>query len=267
MFTKALIVALLIPAAGLAQSERLLPRPLSVNPSYSEGFVLYRMNCAGCHGEQGDGRGPNAHLLSPRPTDFTAGVYKLRSTPSGTLPLDTDLARTLENGIHGTMMHPFGTRLGPSERAAVLALIKNFSPRFARESPGFPVQVPSAPERTLERVLHGRDVFQRERCTTCHGEFGRGDGPSSAGLVDERGLPTRPHDFSMSGGVKAGSRPEDVYRSLATGLDGTPMHDASRLSDEDRWALVHYLMVLSEQPSPDIGPPTDGRASLPREER
>ena len=40
MFTRALIVALLIPAAGLAQSERLLARPLGVNPSYSEGFVL-----------------------------------------------------------------------------------------------------------------------------------------------------------------------------------------------------------------------------------
>jgi len=46
-----------------------------------------------CHGEHGDGRGYSAQWFDPRPRDFTRAIFKCRSTPSGTLPVDDDLVR------------------------------------------------------------------------------------------------------------------------------------------------------------------------------
>ena len=253
----ALATLLLAATAAPAQRDWHYSRPLSVNPQFAEGFVLYAMHCAACHGESGDGRGPVAHMFDPRPTDFTTGTFKLRSTPSGSLPTDDDLVRTMSAGIHGTAMRGWSTTLGPAEMAEVLIAVKSFSPRFLSATPQPPVWIPPPPGRTLAQEIRGRDVYGSVNCATCHGDVGRGDGPSSAGLADDRGHRTHPFDFTVTHHVKAGGAPEDIYRSLVTGLDGTPMHDTARLSDSDRWALVYYVMSISEQPASDLGP---GRA-------
>lgn len=246
--------AVVLHGAALAQPERLIPRPLSVNPLYAEGFVLYQMKCAGCHGEKGDGRGGSGSTLMPRPTDFSSGVFKLRSTPAGSVPLDSDLKRTVQGGVHGTGMRSFGYDLSEKEIADIVQYLKTFSPRFAAQGAALPVEIPPEPGNSTELILRGRQVYERENCAACHGAFGRGDGPASASLTDDRGACIRPHDFTLSGGVKAGNRPRDLFRSITTGLDGTPMHDYMRLAADERWALVYYLMCLSEQPAPDLGP-------------
>jgi hypothetical protein len=70
--------------------------------------VVYETACAWCHGADGRGDGPAgaaalAAYGAPRPRDFTRGRFKLRSTPSGVLPTDADLLRTIERGIPGIM--------------------------------------------------------------------------------------------------------------------------------------------------------------------
>src|SRR5437899_2150357 len=69
--------------------------------------AVYNHACAWCHGKAGRGDGPAAFsinkYLSPRPRDLTRGRFELRSTPSGELPTDEDLLRTLERGIPGYM--------------------------------------------------------------------------------------------------------------------------------------------------------------------
>src|SRR2546427_258898 len=57
----------------------------------------------------------------------------------------------------------------------------------------------------------------------CHGERGHGDGPSAPQLKDETGLPIRPADLRYPARFKNGAQAIDVYRTLVTGLDGTPM--------------------------------------------
>ena len=67
----------------------------------------YMTYCAGCHGEKGDGAGKAAEYLYPKPRDFTLGLFKIRSTPSGSLPTDEDLLRVISQGMHGSGMPNF----------------------------------------------------------------------------------------------------------------------------------------------------------------
>ena len=76
--------------------------------------ALYRARCAVCHGAEGRGDGPAGALLTPPPRDFTSGVYKFRSTPSGTLPTESDVFRTISRGLPGTAMPPFADLLSES---------------------------------------------------------------------------------------------------------------------------------------------------------
>ena len=62
----------------------------SVFAAESGAAQLFNRHCAACHGPKGDGQGPAAYLLSPKPRDFTSGTYKFRSTPSGSPPTDGD---------------------------------------------------------------------------------------------------------------------------------------------------------------------------------
>ena len=45
-----------------------LPEGLSGDPK--RGGELYRQNCAACHGESGDGKGPRAYFIFPKPRNF-----------------------------------------------------------------------------------------------------------------------------------------------------------------------------------------------------
>src|SRR5262245_37399006 len=72
------------------------------------GKQLSEAKCALCHGASGKGDGPAAERLLPRPRDFTAGKFKIRSTASGQLPTDDDLVRVIRDGMPGTSMPAWG---------------------------------------------------------------------------------------------------------------------------------------------------------------
>jgi hypothetical protein len=92
------------------------------------GKELYGRYCMGCHGPRGDGEGENAAYLNPKPRDFTMGLFKCRSTPSGSIPLDSDLFDTVGRGVDTTGM-PRWFPLTPQERADLVAYVKTFSGR------------------------------------------------------------------------------------------------------------------------------------------
>jgi cytochrome c oxidase cbb3-type subunit I/II len=216
------------------------------------GRDAYGDHCAGCHGVRGDGNGPAATFLSPRPRDFTAAVFKFRSTPSGALPTDGDLFRTLTRGVRWTAMPPWHD-LPERERLALVAYVKSLSPRWTEE-PAEPVLVPGAPPRATPALLaRGTTLYTSAKCWECHGESGRGDGPSAAQLKDDHDLPNRPTDF-VRGRLKGGASVADVFRAITTGLDGTPMPSfADALPAEDRWALAYHVLSLSAWGDPLTG--------------
>ena len=209
----------------------------------------YRRYCVGCHGELGDGNGENFPWVDPKPRDFQLGVFKCRSTPTGTLPLDQDLFDTIARGMDRSNMPQWST-FTKQERADLVAWVKHFSPRWTNEKPGTPITIPPEPEVTPERIKAGRDVFARVQCWKCHGVLGQANGPSAATLTDDLGRPIAAFNFTEGARPKCGDTDRDIYRIFMTGLDGTPMPSfADNIKPDEAWDLVFYLRTLMSQPS------------------
>jgi cytochrome c oxidase cbb3-type subunit 2 len=212
----------------------------------TRGHQAFDRYCISCHGVQGDGRGPTAAWIDPRPRVLTSGVFKFRSTPSGELPTDADLLRTISNGLNHTYM-PHWAPLTLRERMDLVQFVKSLSPRFTEEPQGTPITIPSHPPFTQELVVQGKKVWDTMQCASCHGDTGKGDGPSAPTLRDDWGDPITPRDFT-SGPLKSGDRPEDLYRTFMTGLNGSPMPSfAEAIDQKDAWALVAYVRSLRKE--------------------
>lgn len=229
-------------AAGIPHSDDLRSR----------GEVVYRHRCVGCHGAHGDGNGPAATFLFPRPRDFTIAIFKFKTTPPGSLPRDADLYRTITRGVRWTAM-PSGAGIPERDRRAVIAYIKTFSRRWTDETVEPAAVLGAPPPVTPGLLARGRDVYREVKCWECHGAEGRGDGPALAGLRDDFGAPSPPTDFTR-GELKDGAEVADVFRTLTLGLDGTPMRSFADVLDEaDRWALAYYVLSLSARSDPLSG--------------
>lgn len=209
----------------------------------------YRRYCVGCHGELGDGNGENFPWVDPKPRNFQLGVFKCRSTPTGTLPTDEDLFDSIARGFDRSNMPQWST-FTKQERADLVAWVKHFSPRWTNEKPGTPITIPPEPEVTPERIKAGRDVFARVQCWKCHGVLGQADGPSAATLTDDLGRPIAAYNFAEGARPKCGDTDKDIYRIFMTGLDGTPMPSfADNIKPDEAWDLVFYLRTLMSQHS------------------
>jgi mono/diheme cytochrome c family protein len=206
--------------AGAAARADDAPPPARVPPGV-DGRKVFLRHCAPCHGVKGDGAGLAAPYLGVQPRDFTAGVYRFRTTPSGTPPTDDDLLRTIQRGIPGTPMPSWQNVLSEEEIRAVIKILRAMAPPdlpASQASDSLPV--PEAPAESPAAVQRGRNTFVLMGCWQCHGLKGAGDG--KAVLKDDKGNPIRALDFTK-GYLKGGGRPTDVYRTLLTGLDGSPM--------------------------------------------
>jgi cytochrome c oxidase cbb3-type subunit 2 len=208
------------------------------------GERIYLEHCAACHGPRGDGKGSEADRLKTKPRDFTGGVYKFRSTPSGSLPTAEDVFRTITRGVRTTSMLA-QLHLSEKERWAVIEYLKTFSERFKTDKIPEPVAILRRPEADSDLVALGKRMYTDAGCAACHGSAGKGDGESAKDLKDEWGEPISPTDLTLKP-FKSGPGPEDLYRTISTGLNGTPMPSyGDILSEKERWALVYYILSVA----------------------
>jgi len=74
-------------------------------------------------------------------------------------------------------------------------------------------------------------------------------------LKDDFKFPIPPANLT-TGLFKSGSSVKDIYRTITTGLSGTPMPTYANSFDEDqRWALAYYIVSLSAFTDPLSGKP------------
>jgi mono/diheme cytochrome c family protein len=237
------VIAILLatPLLGSAQDESHIGK---VTGNEGRGRQFYFRYCWGCHGFRGNGDGENAPYLNILPRNFVAASFKCRSTPTGTLPTDEDLFNSIRRGFVNTNM-PSWITLTDQNRADLIAFIKSFSPRWKTEKAGTPINVPAETPLTVQSIQHGQQLFQKLECWKCHGQEGRGDGPSASTLTDSNDQPIRPYNFAAGSRFKCGTTNHDLYKIFMTGLDGTPMPSfADVIKPEEAWDLVHYLRTL-----------------------
>jgi cytochrome c oxidase cbb3-type subunit 2 len=215
-----LLGSLLLPALLVAQDT-------------TAGKAVYDQWCAGCHGDGGAGDGPGAAAMLPRPRDFTLGIYQVRTTATGQLPTDADIQRAIDEGIPGTAMPAWREQLSEAERRALVAYLKTLSAFFADTSfRPVPLEFADPPGGGADALRIGRQFYDSIGCRKCHGDAGRGDGPSAPTLEDDAGLPIFAADLTQGWLFNGGASVEEIYRRLRTGLDGTPMPTFSDLLDQ-----------------------------------
>jgi len=242
---RVLCSVLLISSVGLC----------GVASAQTAGKAIYDERCAQCHGVDGRGNGAAAPVLMPRPRDFAAAQFKLRTTETGSLPTDDDLRRAITYGVPGTSMPGWQKFLSTSDIAAVATYIKSFSTRFAAERPqSIPTvaaSVPGAP--TPQTVAAGKAVYEKLRCAACHGTDGRGTGAIATDLKDDAGRPLPATNLTEPWTFRGGATPQDVYLRFRTGMNGTPMPSfVTAASETELRNLAAYVLTLARKPVWDM---------------
>lgn len=250
------------------------------------GAMVFQQRCVGCHGETGDGAGPAAEFLDPKPRDYRQGKFKFISTPRGSKPRRGDIERVIRRGAKGTSMPAFNFMSDEDMDAVIdyvtalsyrgeleLALISfakdeleeadSFDPAYVAElmtaidanwqsaSDQLVTPVTVMPKVTPETIASGAKIFVSNACAQCHGKEGRGGrslGSDRQIPKDDWGQVAYAADLT-SGMLHGGRRPIDIYRRIYAGINGSPMPGFADTFKEDPdkiWHLVHFVTHLSD---------------------
>jgi mono/diheme cytochrome c family protein len=230
------------------------------------GRQVYADYCAGCHGEKGDGAGPAARFLEPKPRDFRVGRLKFAAVEGGAAPRDEDYLRVLDIGLMGTAMPRFNL-LPLEQKRAVVAYVKTFYPDWSEDPAGAPVSPGQDPwtEDRAGGIAAGKLAYYTvATCWSCHPAYdseaaildifaGAGLEPPSLrpnirqGEAKDSnwGGPIKAPDFVVDR-IKTGFEVESIARVIASGVGGTAMPTwAGSLEPEQIWGLAYYVNDLA----------------------
>jgi mono/diheme cytochrome c family protein len=200
------------PTAPPAASQS-VATPAAVPPrKFTQGEVLYTRHCAGCHGWEGLGNGPVAQMLGVTPPS-------LRRAELFTQHTEAELAARILLGKD--LRVPFAPTDVAGTEAEITALL-NYLRRL--------------PTIDRERVHAGEDVYD-SLCVSCHGVYGRGDGPMAAAL------PTPPRDLS-SPSYQDQVSDEELFKVITEGRGSMP-GTQDVLSAKDVRLVIAFVRVLS----------------------
>ena len=180
-------------------------------PSAARGHVLFAENCVPCHGEHADGRGTEAARFNPPPANFRDPEFMRRETPFSFFNIITA-------GKGTSAMPAWGDVFSLQDRWDLVSYLYTIEP--------------------AQRLAEGQGVYVAN-CAGCHGATGDGQGQYSATLLK----PAPPLDAPAA---LARKTDDELFDAIAHGLPGSPMPAyGGRLSQQDTWAAVSYLRLLS----------------------
>ncbi len=89
--------------------------------SVAAGKAVYEKNCISCHGETGKGDGRMGEELNPKPSNLTDAEWKHGSS-------DGEIYTVIKDGVKGTGMRPFNSKLTTHQIWDVINYIRTLSP-------------------------------------------------------------------------------------------------------------------------------------------
>src|SRR5499433_1950563 len=95
----------------------------------------------------------------------------------------------------------------------------------------YPKQLPS--------LASGKAIYL-ENCAQCHGETGKGDGPSRATMNPKNPVPANFTDAEFMAGLS----PFKAFNAVSFGVENTAMASFAALSEEQRWQVAFYVLSL-----------------------
>ncbi|HEY0846914.1 MAG TPA: c-type cytochrome [Noviherbaspirillum sp.] len=124
------------PAAPVKKAEvanMSAPMPNGLKGDANKGAAFYMSNCSTCHGVTGDGRGPRAYFIMPKPRNFLHDASRAELNRPA-------IYKATNDGKLGTEMPAWGKVLSPQEVADVSEFVFQ---RFIQPNPGSAKAKPS----------------------------------------------------------------------------------------------------------------------------
>ena len=222
------------------------------------GRVIYKEYCAQCHGKTGQGDGPAAAGLEPKPAVHANIAFEK-------LPTEY-LYNVIYYGGRGVGKSPtmpyWGLTIGQQGVADVIAYLRvtfKGAPEAAAASSGGPSGVCPQPRKTAtapeeflklanplpatpQSVQAGKTLFLQTAkplvCAQCHGERGDGQGLLGAGLVPP------PRNFTCGQTLK--DIPDgQLFWIIKNGSPGTGMMAFAGMPDDEVWQVIRYIRSLA----------------------
>jgi len=198
--------------ATLLGSEAKLELP-SGALDVAAGREIYERSCASCHGERGLGDGPAGKGMKPAPPPIGTATQMHGVSPAM-------MYRIVSIGIAGTPMASFATEFTPEQRWNVVAYVNSLRTTRAQE-------------------MEGEGLYT-QRCASCHGVTGAGDGVYARSLTK---LP--PEIGSVAWQVEHSD--EEIAGAVLNGIPGGAMPPSRDLSPDEAASLVAYVRTLPQR--------------------
>jgi cytochrome c2 len=195
----------------------------------------YMMLCQRCHAAQGDGFGTIQPNLANFPRPFRGNREFFRTIP------DERIIRSIEQGIPGTSMPPYG---GMFDRATVNSVIDLLFRGFIRaDRTDKKIPTPLSRPVVLPKAEAMMPTFEK-KCARCHGVHGTGKGPDYLKYLPRpRDLTNRPYFKALTD--------EQIAAIIASGVPGTGMSAFSgTIPVESVWGLVGTVRGFSQGKGP-----------------
>lgn len=230
-----LIPGAIMPPSPLDMQERdaltaFLARE-ATGHEHSHGKNLYMHQCQRCHAADGGGRGPIEPNLATFPRAFAENVGFFRRVD------DERLRRSVDRGISGTSMPPYGDLIEEAVREELLDLIFSAFIGIDRKDKISLAPLPPQPQRLSPSVQS--DALYAKNCQVCHGRTGTGKGPEYLQYLPRpRNLSNTPYFSALSD--------EQIARAIADGVPGTAMPAfRDHLEAQHLWDMVARVRAWS----------------------
>ena len=101
------------------------------------------------------------------------------------------------------------------------------------------------PKKTPELLDQGKKLYE-QNCALCHGAKGDGKGPAGLALKP----PPRTFNFPLSQWTYSRGDLKKVFEVITKGIPNTAMVKWGHLSEQERWALVYYVVEFAPPKAP-----------------